>query len=109
MASTQDEYLGRPGTAPVLSRPIELEPVFERATTVEYSSLTATGVPITVPVTPYLSEGGATIDVSTGVTYPAKAERARRNPKVALLFADSLGSDPGSGVCRARAGSCECS
>lgn len=60
--------------------------------TVEYASLTAAQVPITSPVTPYVEEGDETLDVSTGVTYPAKAERARRNPKVALLFADPLGS-----------------
>lgn len=96
MASTKDDQLERQeaGASPARPWPTELEPVFERASTVEYSSLTAAGAPITVPVTPYLSETGATIDVSTGVTYPAKAERARRNAKVALLFADSLGSVP---------------
>ena len=66
--------------------------LFDRAITCEYASLTASGDPVTVPVTPYVGETGTTLDVSTGLTYPAKAERARRNPKVALLFADPLGS-----------------
>ena len=71
--------------------PRELLDVFERAITCEYASLTRAGAPVTVPTTPYLGAAG-TIDVSTGLTYPAKAERARRNPRVALLFADSLGA-----------------
>src|ERR687886_732155 len=72
--------------------PEALVPLFERAITVEYTSLTAAGRPITVPITPYLEADGTTLDVSTGLTYPAKAERARRNPKVSLLFADPVGS-----------------
>lgn len=73
--------------------PAELGEVFERAVTVEYASLTRTGAPVTIPTTPYLGEDGRSIDVSTGLTYPAKAERARRDPRVALLFADPVGSD----------------
>jgi hypothetical protein len=76
--------------------PAELNEVFERGLTCEYASLTRAGAPVTVPATPYVGAAG-TIDVSTGLTYPAKAERARRNPNVALLFADPLGagaSDP---------------
>jgi hypothetical protein len=78
-----------------LSWPTELDDVFARAIACEYSSLTRAGAPVTVPTTPY--RGAGTIDVSTGLTYPAKAERARRNPKVALLFADPIGAgeDPG--------------
>ncbi len=65
--------------------------MFERAITCEYASLTRAGAPVTVPTTPYVGPLG-TLDVSTGLTYPAKAERARRNPKVALLFADPAGT-----------------
>ena len=72
--------------------PQELMAVFERSVTVEYASLTRTGAPVTVPTTPYLGATGETLDVSTGLTYPAKAERARRDPRVALLFADPVGS-----------------
>jgi hypothetical protein len=71
--------------------PEGLRSLFERAITVEYTSLTAAGRPITVPITPYVKPGARTLDVSTGLTYPAKAERARRNPKVSLLFADHVG------------------
>ena len=72
--------------------PEELLPLFERAITVEYASLTRANTPVTYPVTPYVGEDGRTLEVSTGLTYPAKAERARRNPKVALLYSDPLGS-----------------
>ena len=72
--------------------PEGLLPLFEKAITVEYASLTRAGSPVTFPLTPYVGEDGLTLDVSTGLTYPAKAERARRNPKVALLYSDALGS-----------------
>jgi hypothetical protein len=66
--------------------------LFERAITCEYATLTKHQTPITYPVTPYIGDDGRTLDVSTGLTYPAKAERARRNPKVALLYSDPVGS-----------------
>jgi hypothetical protein len=72
--------------------PREILPVLRHAVTVEYASVTRTGLPVMVPVTPYFNDETATVDVSTGLTYPAKAERARRNPKVALLFSDPIGS-----------------
>jgi hypothetical protein len=72
--------------------PQAVVPILQRAVTVEYSSLTRAGTPIMVPVTPYVEPDARTLDVSTGLTYPAKAERARRNPKVCLLFADQVGA-----------------
>jgi hypothetical protein len=67
-----------------------LDDVFSNAIAAEYASLTRSGTPVTIPTTPYVGSG-RTLDVSTGITYPAKAERARKNPKVCLLFADPLG------------------
>ncbi len=72
--------------------PEELTEVFDNSVTVEYTSLTRKGAPICVPTTPYIGRDYSTLDVSTGLTYPAKAERARRNPKVCLLYADPIGS-----------------
>jgi hypothetical protein len=71
--------------------PPELNEVFERSLTVEFGSLTRSGKPVTVPVSPYVGSDRQTLDVSTGLTVPAKADRARANPKVCLLYADPIG------------------
>ncbi|NUR95140.1 MAG: hemerythrin [Kribbellaceae bacterium] len=75
--------------------PSAVLPIVERAITCEYASLTRSGAPMTWPLMPYHDAGTATIDVSTGLTYPAKAERARHDPRVALLFSDPIGSGLG--------------
>ena len=67
-------------------------PVFAGAVTVQYTSLTRGGAPIMVPTTPFAGDCAGSLDVSTGLAFPAKAERARRNPKVCLLYADAVGS-----------------
>ncbi|HXQ62510.1 MAG TPA: hypothetical protein VN796_09260 [Acidimicrobiales bacterium] len=72
--------------------PAGLLTVWEHSATAEYASLTRTGIPVTVPTTPYVGLGGRTLDVTTGLTYPTKAERARRDPRVCLLFADPVGA-----------------
>jgi len=67
----------------------ELREVFERAL-VRVASLTRAGSPVTVPATPTRRrEDHRRVDRAD---VPAKAERARRNAKVALLFADELGA-----------------
>jgi hypothetical protein len=65
---------------------------FERFITTEYTTIDARQQPITWPVTPYYAPGGRTIDVTTGLGYPKKADDAARNPKVSLLFSDPTGS-----------------
>jgi Pyridoxamine 5'-phosphate oxidase len=78
------------------SLPAEAREAFARFITCEYTTVDARQQPITWPVTPYYADGGATIDVTTGLGYPKKAEDARRNPRVALLFSDPTGSGAGT-------------
>ncbi|MER6513937.1 hypothetical protein ABT158_44470 [Nonomuraea sp. NPDC001636] len=79
-------------SAPTVS-PRRATEVFGRALVCAYASLTRDGRPVTWPVTPYAGAGG-TLDVSTGLTYPDKAERARRDPRVALLCSGAEDGGP---------------
>jgi hypothetical protein len=72
--------------------PAGLAELTRRSLVSEYASLTRDGRPITWPVTPYLADDGTTVDVSTGLTYPSKAERARRDPRVAVLLSSPVGT-----------------
>ncbi len=72
--------------------PAEAREAFERFITCEFTTVDAVKQPITWPVTPYYEQGGATIDVTTGLGYPKKADDARAHPSVALLFSDPTGS-----------------
>jgi hypothetical protein len=80
------------------SLPPEVRDVFERFITTEYVTVDARQQPIVWPVTPYYRQGGATIDLSTGIGYPKKALDAKRNPRVGLLFSDPTGSGVDSDI-----------
>jgi hypothetical protein len=71
--------------------PTEVQQVFDRFVTTEFTTVDGRGQPITWPLTPYYSPGDPCIDVTTGLGYPKKAKDARANPKVALLFSDPTG------------------
>jgi hypothetical protein len=71
--------------------PDEVQQVFSRFITTEYTTVDRNGQPITWPVTPYYSPGDPCIDVTTGLGYPKKASDAAANPKVALLFSEPTG------------------
>jgi Pyridoxamine 5'-phosphate oxidase len=78
--------------------PHEVREAFERFVTCEFTTVDASKQPITWPVTPYYAQGGPTIDVTTGLGYPKKADDARAHPSVALLFSDPTGSGIESGI-----------
>lgn len=71
--------------------PEDIRDVFERFVTCEYVTVDAKGQPIAWPVTPYYSSGAPTIDVTTGIGYPKKADDASAHPRVALSFSDPTG------------------
>src|SRR5918999_4747156 len=80
------------------SLPEDVQQVFDRFITTEYTTIDRKGQPITWPVTPYYRPGDGAIDVTTGLGYPKKADDAARNPRVSLLFSDPTGSGIDSGI-----------
>jgi hypothetical protein len=73
------------------SLPADVQQVFERFLTTEFTTIDARGQPICWPLTPYYSLGDPCIDVTTALGYPKKAFDAQANPKVALLFSEPTG------------------
>ena len=73
------------------SLPEDVQAVFDRFITTELTTVDRHGQPITWPVTPYYTPGAQCIDVTTGLGYPKKANDARANPLVGLLFSDRTG------------------
>jgi Pyridoxamine 5'-phosphate oxidase len=80
------------------SLPQEVRECFERFLTCEYTTIDSRQQPIVWPVTPYYTQGAATIDVTTGLGYPKKADDAQRNPHVSLLFSDHTGCGLDTGM-----------
>jgi hypothetical protein len=74
------------------SLPDDVQQVFDRFVTTEYTTIDRSGHPITWPVTPYYRPGDGAIDLTTGIGYPKKARDAQANPRVSLLFSDPTGS-----------------
>jgi hypothetical protein len=78
--------------------PKEVRDAFEQFVTCEFTTVDAAKQPITWPVTPYYRQGDATIDVTTGLDYPKKADDARAHPSISLLFSDPTGSGMEGGL-----------
>jgi hypothetical protein len=75
-----------------LGLPAELVPLLIDNWSCEYASLKQNGTPVTIPLTAFPGEDGRTIDINTGLAYPTKAERARNNPRVCLLYSEPRGA-----------------
>lgn len=80
------------GFTNVAGWPEDILDIVKKSLTCEYASLTRRGVPITIPLISFIGEDGRTLDVTTGLTYAAKAQRARNNPRVCLQYSEPLGS-----------------
>jgi hypothetical protein len=74
------------------SLPADIQAVFDRFVTTEFTTIDGAGQPITWPLVPYYSPGAPCIDVTTGLGYPKKANDARANPLVSMLFSEPTGS-----------------
>ncbi len=73
-------------THPFPGLPNDIAQLIASAMFCEFGTVSAQGVPIDTPLLCFADPTSRTIDTGTGLAYPAKAERARRNPKVGLLL-----------------------
>ena len=74
--------------------PAEIRATIVAASVAEWVSSTRRGLAIDTPALMFANPEAGTLDVTTGLAYPAKAERARREPRVGLAVGASGAGQP---------------
>lgn len=77
---------------PALQLPPDVAAVLRECFTCEIATVNRRGQPITWPSLPYYDEVAGQIIVTVSIAFPVKAQNARRNPRVSLLYSDPTGS-----------------
>jgi hypothetical protein len=76
------------------SLPRNVADLLQMTSFAEFATISAQGVPIDTPLLSFPDEDLSKISMATGLSYPVKAERARRNPKVGLLYYPTRPGEP---------------
>jgi hypothetical protein len=74
--------------------PAEIEAAIVHAPVAEWVSSTRAGLALDTPLLMFANRDAGTLDVTTGLAYPAKAERARHDRRVGLAVDGSAGGQP---------------
>jgi len=77
---------------PALSLPPDVEAVFRKFFTCEFTTVNKQGAPLTWPTLPYYDQPEGRFILTASIAFAVKTYNARRHPHVSLLFSDPTGS-----------------
>jgi hypothetical protein len=72
----------------VICVPADVDEVFRRFFTCEFTTVNRQGQPLTWPALPFYEPQKDRFIITSSIAFPLKTANARRNPKVSMLFSD---------------------